>query len=85
MTEPLRNETISAHIDGVDVEIDFFEERGEQRSMGSASIKHEGVEYYGSLTLMEAFGGLHDDGDNIYRLSAKTINRIMEWAYDNGY
>lgn len=81
----LRNEKHKVVIEGVSVELDLFEENGEQRSMGFASITVGGREYVGSLTLMEAFGGLHDDGDNLHRLSDKTINRIMEWAYDHGY
>lgn len=80
-----RNETFKTTINGVVVELELFEENGEQRSMGYASIKEAGTEYHGSLTLMESFGGLRDDGDNLYRLGNHTINSIMEWAYDHGY
>ncbi len=87
----LRNETITTTINGIEVELELYDERGEQRSDCSLSYKSGRCDWSASLAMAEANGYLDpnhsgEEGDEEpYELSSRTLGRILEWAEENGY
>ena len=73
-------------IHGYDIELDLFEENGEPRSDCSVTRTVKGVEYGGSLAMMEGFGTLEDyhTGDE-HVVSKRHQAAISKWAERNGY
>lgn len=71
---------------GYEIELELFEEDGEPRSDCSVCKTVKGVEYGGSLAMMEGFGTLEDyqTGDEIV-VTERHQNAISKWAERNGY
>ena len=83
VTEALkfRNDTTKALIYGYAVELDLFEENGEQRSQCTVSYGR----FSASLELLQHQEAL-DDPDSIkLPVDSKYVNAIVRWALDNGY
>jgi len=73
-------------IHGYTVELELFEENGDERSDCSVVRTVRGVEYGGSLGMLIGFGTLEDyqTGDE-YTVADQHQKAIIKWAEANGY
>lgn len=73
-------------IHGYKVELELFEEDGDDRSDCSVTRTIRGTEFGGSLAMLTGFGTLEDyeTGDE-YEVSDTHRNAIIKWAEENGY
>lgn len=89
--ESPRNETLETTIDGFEVELELFEERGEQRSYCTIMKEKGRKSWSSSLHMAESNGYLDSNhsgelGDEEgHPISQRTINKIEDWATENGY
>jgi hypothetical protein len=73
-------------IHGYKVELELFEEDGDQRSDCSVSRTIRGIEYGGSLGMLMGFGGLEDyNTGEEYAVADSHRDAIIKWAEANGY
>lgn len=73
-------------IHGYKVELELFEEDGQERSDCGVTKQVGDQEYGGSLTMLMGFGTLEDyrTGEEIL-VPESIANVINKWAEDNGY
>lgn len=73
-------------IHGYKVELELFEEDGDQRSDCSVTRTIRGIEYGGSLGMLMGFGGLEDyNTGQEYAVADSHRDAIVKWAEANGY
>lgn len=68
-------------IGGINVELEKYDETVN----GYCSKKVNGVEYTGSIAMLDATGTLEDDYGNEIDINPDTINMIVKWAEKNGW
>jgi hypothetical protein len=74
--------TIETEIDGYEVHLELYEERGEPRS-DCFVIKGQ---YSASLACLADTGELHSGNwDRVHEVHPQTITAIEKWAEENGY
>jgi hypothetical protein len=73
-------------IHGYKVELELFEEQGDERSDCAVTREVNGQEFGGSLGMLMGFGTLEDyrTGDEIV-VEERIAAAIIKWAEDNGY
>lgn len=71
---------------GYKIELELFEEQGDERSDCSVTKTVNGQEFGGSMGMLMGFGTLEDyhTGDE-YVVSDTHQKAIIKWAEDNGY
>lgn len=81
-----KDECKTTVIYGYKVELELFEENGDERSDCSVTRTVRGTEFGGSLGMMMGCGTLEDyhTGDE-YVVPERHQNAIIKWAEANGY
>ena len=71
---------------GYKIELELFEEDGDDRSDCSVTRTVRGIEFGGSLAMLMGYGSLEDyeTGDE-YDVPERHRNAIIKWAEANGY